>query len=191
MFTRSKKTNTYDWPQIWYQKLAQFHKVRKETDWNFTQQEVIDFLIAQRRANKKTITRIQIVEALIQFQKRRPKLKNQADLSDIKSKLQLLLRQEQKEQAQRAPDSSSPNSYQPTAEVKGQIDPAEPDVIQQFRIKMRSGKHQYSTEKAYVRQVEFFMRERQLKCLADFQSVTTADVAPATQNQAYYALKVS
>jgi integron integrase len=87
--------------------------------------------------------------------------------------------------------------------VKGRIDPSEPDVIQQFRIKMRSGKHQYSTEKAYVRQVQFFMRERQLKCLADFQAITTADVeshlsdlavdgevAPTTQNQAYYALKL-
>jgi integron integrase len=203
MFTSNKKANNHDWPLIWYQKLAQFHKIPHGNEWNFTQQHVIEFLIAQRRANKKTFTRIQIVEALIQFQKRRPKLQNQADLRDIKTKLQKLLRQEQKEQAHKPSNSGVPNFYQPTAEVKGRIDPSEPDVIQQFRIKMRSGKHQYSTEKAYVRQVQFFMRERQLKCLADFQAITTADVeshlsdlavdgevAPTTQNQAYYALKL-
>jgi integron integrase len=203
MFTSNKKANNHDWPLIWYQKLAQFHKIPQGTEWNFTPQHVIDFLIAQRRAKKKTFTRIQIVEALTQFQKRRPKLQNQADLRDIKTKLQELLRKEQKEQAHKPSNSSVPNSYQPTAEVKGRIDPSEPDVIQQFRIKMRSGKQQYSTEKAYVRQVQFFMRERQLKCLADFQTITTADVeshlsdlavdgevAPTTQNQAYYALKL-
>jgi hypothetical protein len=176
MFTSKKKANRYDWPLIWYQKLAQFHKIPQGTEWNFTQQHVIDFLIAQRRANKKTFTRIQIVEALTQFQKRRPKLQNQADLKDIKIKLQKLLRQEQKEQADKPYAAENLNAYQPTPDVKCAIDPSEPDVIQKLRIKMRSGKHQYSTEKAYVGQVESFMRERQLKCLADFQSITTADV---------------
>ena len=203
MFTTDKKASSPDWPQIWYQKLAQFHKITNGPEWNFSQQQVIDFLIAQRRANKNTLTRIRIVEALTQFQKRRPKLQNQADLREIKSKLQKHLRKEQLEQSQNSPGSNEAKSYQPTAEVKGRIDPSEPDVIQQFRIKMRSGKQQYATEKAYVRQVQHFMRERQLKCLADFQSVTTADVeshlsdlavdgdvAPATQNQAYYALKL-
>lgn len=203
MFTSNKKANRYDWPLIWYQKLAQFHKIPQGTEWNFTQQHVIDFLIAQRRANKKTFTRIQIVEALTQFQKRRPKLQNQADLRDIKIKLQKLLRQEQKEQADKPYAAENLNAYQPTPDVKCAIDPSEPDVIQKLRIKMRSGKHQYSTEKAYVGQVESFMRERQLKCLADFQSITTADVeshlsdlavdgnvASSSQNQAYYALKL-
>lgn len=41
-------------------------------------EHVIDFLIAQRRAKKKTFTRFQIVEALTPFQKRKPKLQNQA-----------------------------------------------------------------------------------------------------------------
>ena len=203
MTTLSKVANKHDWPLIWYQKLSQFYKIPRETPWNFTQQHVIDFLIAQRRANKKTSTRIQIVEALMQFQKRRPQLQNQADLSEIKTKLQKLLRQEQQEQAAKPLKGDKQHAYKHTADVKGRIDPSEPDVIQQFRIKMRSGKHQYSTEKAYVRQVQLFMRERQLKCLADFQSVTTADVeshlsdlavdgnvAPTTQNQAYYALKL-
>ena len=203
MFTSSRKANSYDWPQIWYDKLAQFHKITKGSEWNFTQQHVIDFLIAQRRAKKNTLTRIRIVEALIQFQKRRPKLQEQADLRDIKAKLQQLLRQEQKEQNIKVSNSGASKNYEPTAEVKGRINPFEPDVIQQFRIKMRSGKQQYATEKAYVRQVQHFMRERQLKCLADFDSITTADVeshlsdlavdgdvAPATQNQAYYALKL-
>lgn len=203
MFTSSRKANSYDWPQIWYDKLAQFHKITKGSEWNFTQQHVIDFLIAQRRAKKNTLTRIRIVEALIQFQKRKPKLQEQADLRDIKAKLQQLLRQEQKEQNIKVSNSGASKNYEPTAEVKGRINPSEPDVIQQFRIKMRSGKQQYATEKAYVRQVQHFMRERQLKCLADFDSITTADVeshlsdlavdgdvAPATQNQAYYALKL-
>ena len=95
MFTTDKKASSPDWPQIWYQKLAQFHKITNGPEWNFSQQQVIDFLIAQRRANKNTLTRIRIVEALTQFQKRRPKLQNQADLREIKSKLQKHLRKEQ------------------------------------------------------------------------------------------------
>ena len=69
-------------------------------------------------------------------------------MREIKSKLQKHLRKEQLEQSQNSPGSNAAKSYQPTAEVKGRIDPSEPDVIQQFRIKMGSEKQQYATEKA-------------------------------------------
>lgn len=78
MSTFSKKENNLGWPLICYQKLSQFHRIHQGTEWSITQQHVINFLIAQRRAKKKTFTRFQIVEALTPFQKRKPKLQNQA-----------------------------------------------------------------------------------------------------------------
>jgi integron integrase len=197
MYTSSGEQSKNDWPQIWYQKLAQFHKIPSGNQWNFTQQHVIDFLIAQRRAKKSTATRIRIVDALTEFQKRRTQLQSQTDLREIKAKLQKLLKQDKKR------ERYNNQSTESNPEEIGFINPSEPDVIQQFRIKMRSGKHKYSTEKAYVRQVLLFMRERQLRSLADFQSITSADVeshlsdlavdgevAPSTQNQAFHALRL-
>jgi len=198
MYTYTSERTKNDWPLIWYQKLAQFHKIPSGSQWNFTQQHVIDFLIAQRRAKKSTATRIRIVDALTEFQKRRKQLQNQADLREIKAKLQKLLKQDKRRDYEHNQPSHETNS-----EEIGLINSSEPDVIQQFRIKMRAGKHKYSTEKAYVRQVRLFMRERQLRSLADFQSVTSADVeshlsdlavdgevAPSTQNQAFHALRL-
>lgn len=198
MYTYTSERTKNDWPLIWYQKLAQFHKIPSGNQWNFTQQHVIDFLIAQRRAKKSTATRIRIVDALTEFQKRRTQLQNQADLREIKAKLQMLLKQDKRRDYEQNQPSHETNS-----EEIGFINSSEPDVIQQFRIKMRAGKHKYSTEKAYVRQVRLFMRERQLRSLADFQSVTSADVeshlsdlavdgevAPSTQNQAFHALRL-
>ena len=88
------------------------------------------------------------------------------------------------------------------ADVVGKIDPREPDVIQASRRKLRLMRREFATEKAYVGKVRAFMTEFGLTTLADFESVDGNDVeahltdlavdgnvAPSTQDQAYYALK--
>ena len=89
----------------------------------------------------------------------------------------------------------------PIEDVVGKINPREPDVIQQLRRKMRLMGRAYNTEKAYVQKVNAFMADRGLKNLADFGPIGASDVeshltdlavdgdvAPSTQDQAFYAL---
>ena len=192
MADSKNETQRADWPSIWFGKLASFHKIAKAENWNFSEQHVIDFLIAQRKAKKDTRTRIRIVEALMQLQKRRPHLKSQVSLVRIRTQLQKLLTQERNEaEVEQTPDVVEP------------INPNEPDIIQSFRRAMRAVGNKYSTEKAYVRQVKTFMRERSMTCAADFAAITTADieahlsdlavdgnVAPSSQNQAFHALRL-
>lgn len=85
--------------------------------------------------------------------------------------------------------------------VVGKINPNEPDVIQQLRRVMKAKGNAYNTEKAYVKKVRAFMAERNLKTLADFDTIPSRDVeshltdlavdgnvAASTQNQSFYAL---
>lgn len=83
----------------------------------------------------------------------------------------------------------------------GKINPREPDVIQALRRSLRLQGKAFNTEKAYVQKVRAFMASRGLKKLADFENVGAADVqahltdlavdgdvAPSTQDQAFYPL---
>ena len=87
-------------------------------------------------------------------------------------------------------------------DIVGKINPNEPDVIQALRRKLRTIGREYNTEKAYVRWIRRFMRERALSCLADFDPLSDSDieafltdlavdgnVAASTQNVALCALK--
>lgn len=90
---------------------------------------------------------------------------------------------------------------EPIDEVVGKINPREPDVIQALRRTLRVQGKAFNTEKAYVQKVLAFMEDRGLKNLSDFECIRAADieshltdlavdgnVAPSTQNQAFYAL---
>ncbi|MCG8652776.1 MAG: integron integrase [Pirellulales bacterium] len=85
--------------------------------------------------------------------------------------------------------------------VVGKIDPREPDVIQQFRQAVRRTGLALNTERSYVGKIRAFMRDRGLKCLADFDNIAAPDVeahlsdlavdgnvALSTQNAAFHAL---
>ncbi|TWU01438.1 hypothetical protein Pla100_11650 [Neorhodopirellula pilleata] len=61
-------------------------------------------------------------------------------------------------------------------DVVGHIDPKEPDVIQNLRRAIRGRHDKLETERAYVYNVRAFMRERGLKCQADFDKITAADI---------------
>ena len=49
---RSKESGEVDWARIWFSKLAKFHNVEKPHEWRFTQQDVIDFLVAQKAGHE-------------------------------------------------------------------------------------------------------------------------------------------
>lgn len=89
----------------------------------------------------------------------------------------------------------------PIEDIVGKINPREPDVIQSLRRTLRVQGKAFNTEKAYVQKIQAFMDDRGLKTLADFASIggsdveshltdlaVDGDVAPSTQNQAFYAL---
>ena len=79
------------------------------------------------------------------------------------------------------------------------VNPKECDAIQQFRIRMRKFGLKRRTENSYVGKVKAFMAARGLRCLADFENITSKDVeahltdlavdgnvAPSTQNAAFH-----
>ncbi len=65
---------------------------------------------------------------------------------------------------------------QPIEEEGRKINPRESDVIQTLRKTLRLHRRAVNTEKAYVGKVRAFMRERGLKCLADFEEIGAVDV---------------
>lgn len=185
----SAKPSGDAWGPIWFEKLAQFHRVQQPAIWDFNEQHVIDFLRARLRSGAPAWKRLRIVEGLISYRNRVRK-SSTPRLEPIRQKLQeLVIRERFRDDAQAI------------EEVAGTIDPNEPDVIGQLRRTMRLQRKQYNTEKAYVKWVRRFMRERCLKAAADFSEIGPTDVeafltdlavdgnvSPSTQDQAFYAL---
>lgn len=160
----SKKPTEKQWAAIWYRKLAGFCRVRDARGWNFTQQNVIAFLIAQRKNNVPTWKRIKIVESLLLYSKLHFG-GDKAELTDILVKLRKLQRTELPAGEDRSID-----------EIVGKINPTEPDVIQLFRRNMRLEGKSPNTERAYVKWAKRFMREYGLKRTADFERVGEPEV---------------
>lgn len=185
----SGKPSADDWGPIWFEKLAQFHRVQQPAIWDFDEQHVIDFLRARLRSGAPAWKRLRIVEGLISYRNRVRK-SSTPRLEPIRQKLQeIAIRERFRDDAQAI------------EEVAGMIDPNEPDVIGQLRRTMRLQRKQHNTEKAYVKWVRRFMRERCLKAAADFSAIGPTDVeafltdlavdgnvSPSTQDQAFYAL---
>jgi len=86
-------------------------------------------------------------------------------------------------------------------EAVGLIDPSEPELIRELRRALRLNKRELETERAYVSQVQAFMRTRSLDSIASCASIGPKDVeafltdkavrgnvAESTQDQAFYAL---
>ncbi len=176
-----------DWGRIWFEKLARFHQVQQPLQWEFTEQDVIKFLRSKLKAGEPAWKRLRIVEGLISY-RNRVRQSQTPRLEPIRLKLQeMVLRERYRDDAETI------------EEVAGRIDPREPDIIQQLRRTMRLQRKQLNTEKAYVKWVYRFMRERCLKTAADFADIGPADVesyltdlavdgdvAASTQDQAFY-----
>lgn len=178
------------WARIWFQNLARFHNRLDDREWSFSADDVVAFCIYRRDRGVPAWKRLMMVRSLADY---RTKILQRTahDLKPLIVKLEELAALEQAEKA----------DVEDIDEIVGKINPSEPDVLQLYRRKMRLLGKKYSTERAYVGKLKAFMRDRGLKCLEDFVSITGADVeshltdmavdgnvAPSTQNQAFHAL---
>ena len=187
-FTKNQN-KTEQYARYWFTALANYHCIIKRDSWHFDEADVIAFLKSKVKENMPAWKRLAIVKGLIWY--RNNVLKSQQpSLEMVRLKLQERIVQEQLEK-----DGS------PIEEVVGKINPREPDVIQELRRKARMQGKAFNTEKAYVQKVRAFMEDRGLKNLADFERIGSVDVeahltdlavdgdvAPSTQDQAFYAL---
>ena len=185
----NQKKSPEDWARIWFAKLAKFHNIKNDDQWQFTPEQVIAFLRARLAAGTPAWKRLMIVKSLIVYRNRFLRSVTPR-LEFIRSKLQQIVAEEKARQG-------GPSME----ELVGKIDAREPDVIQEFRRTLRRLGRQYNTEIAYVKWVRRFMESRQLRCLADFSSIepgnvesfltdmaVDGNVAANTQDQAYYGL---
>ena len=186
---KSSGNEEKDWGQIWFKKLAQFHRVADSSEWCFSVEQVIVFLQSMRDCQVPAWKRLRAVEGLMQYRNQKWG-RGGPELEPVRNKLrEIVFREEQA------------IKYEDAEGVVGKINPREADVIQEFRRKLRLQGNALNTEKAYVQKVKAFMLERGLRTLADFENIGAADVeshltdlavdgnvAPSTQNQAFYAL---
>tara|TARA_R110002049_G_scaffold47902_3_gene138505 strand:- start:19471 stop:21141 length:1671 start_codon:yes stop_codon:yes gene_type:complete len=177
------------WATIWFFALARHHRVTDTAAYRFSERDVISFLQSKLRDKTPAWKRLKMVEALIVYRDRVLQT-SQPRLESIRAKLQEIAALE-----------NLAEQEIPIEDVVGKINPREPDVIQLLRRQMRLQGKAFRTEKAYVGKVRAFMSARGLKCLDDFASIggrdveahltdlaVDGDVAPSTQNQAFYAL---
>ena len=174
---------------LWFAGMAKFHRVKDPSSWDFDEQHVIAFLRSKLSTKMPTWKRLKIIEGVIWYRNHVRKSATPR-LEPIRTKLREMIAQERQSQDE-----------EPIEDVVGKINPREPDVIQALRRKLRVEGKAFNTEKAYVQKVLAFMEDRGLKNLSDFESIGAADVeshltdlavdgnvAPSTQNQAFYAL---
>lgn len=178
-----------DWANIWFEKLARFHRVYQPQHWQFEEHHVIEFLRARLKAGVPAWKRLRIVEGLIGY-RNRVRQSQTPRLEWIRAELQKIALREQHR-----------DDDEPIEEVVGRIDPNDPDIIRQMQRTMRLERRKPNTEKAYLKWVRRFMRERCLKDANGFREVGAADVeafltdlavdggvAQSTQDQALHGL---
>ena len=181
------------WTWIWFKKFAEFHGKRGQRMWEFAAKDVVAYCQDQLRRQTPAWKRLKIVESLMYY-RRHIQDRSLDELIFIRSKL-IELSEQQKHTGDEAKLAVE------IGDVVGKIDPTEPDVIQNLRRSIRVKHRSLETERAYVKKVKAFMRDRGLNCQADFDDVTGADVeshltdlavdgnvAISTQDQAFYAL---
>ena len=90
--TKARPTDE-QWRVIWFRKLAGFCKVQDARRWRFSQLDVVNFLIDQRKNNVPTWKRIKITESLLGYSKQHFS-GDVAKLEEILMKLRKLQREE-------------------------------------------------------------------------------------------------
>ncbi len=181
------------WAKIWFEKLSRFHGRKPQATWEFTADEAILFLRDHVRRKTPAWKRLKIIQSLMCY-RRYIQAAPLDDLKFIQTKLEELAR------AEKIKELSEGGTEEIQDEI-GYIDPSEPDILQNLRRAIRGRQDTLETERAYVSNVKAFMRERGLKSQADFAAIHAADVeahltdlavdgnvAPSTQNRAFYAL---
>lgn len=187
--TAGQGSGQEDWASIWFGKLARFHRIKQPEHWQFTEQHVIDFLRSRLKAGTPAWKRLRIVEGLIGY-RNRERQSQTPRLEPIRAKLQEIALREKYQ-----------DDEETIEEVAGKVDPDDPDIVQQMQRTMRLQRKRLNTERAYLKWLRRFMRERCLKSASDFADIGPADVesfltdlavdgdvAPSTQDQAFYSL---
>jgi len=186
----SRAEQDLKWAEIWFGKLCAHHRRSKEPGWEFGVADVIAFLRSKRDLGVPAWKRLKIINGLLVY--RRFVQHGPIDsLLPIREKMLEIVNVER----------SRAEGYATIEESVGKIDPRESDAIQAFRRAMRKAGLALKTERSYVGKLRAFMAERGLTCLADFTSITGADVeahltdlavdgnvAPSTQNAAFHGL---
>ncbi|TWU60921.1 integron integrase [Crateriforma conspicua] len=178
------------WANIWFGGMVRYHNVKDPDRWVFAVDDVVAFLRAKLQAGMPAWKRLLIVDGLIEYERLHPR-SSLGGLEPIRSKLQEL--------AHREGTGEDPLTID---EIVGPISPRDPDAVQALRRQCRLEGKAMKTEKAYVGKLRGFMAARGLERLADFAEVgerdiehyltdlvVEGDVAPSTQNQAFYALR--
>ena len=193
--TFSKPSNQQQklkWARIWFDKLVGFHGIaRRDAErWDFSADQVIAYLRCKRDSKTPAWKRLKILEGIMNY---RYMIQNASIdfLIPIRNKMKEIILIER----------SRENGQGTAKESLDYINPKECDAIQQFRIRMRRFGLKRRTENSYVGKVKAFMAARGLRCLADFEKITSkdveahltdlavdGDVAPSTQNAAFHGL---
>ena len=167
--------------------LCRFHRCSPDRGWQFSLDQVIQFLKSRVAKGEPAWKRLKAVEALIRFQKNLPDEKR-TDLTFVRVKLQEHVafkktqsnasgyrgnigseanRDESRRDESRR-DESSENELlrertleiEPTPEdMVGKINPREPELIQELRRKLRLGGRAWNTEIAFVKWVRLAYRK--------------------------------
>jgi integron integrase len=200
---RKKKANPEEsakWAKYWYGRLRDFHKGGSESDWRFTEQQVIAFLRGLLAQDVPTWKRLKVVENLCWY---RNHVLNTGEprLDFIISTLKELSGTERRSGV--TDDVSvGPLTVSDIEEIVGVIDPNEWEPLQAIRRKIRLEHKALATEEAYVSWVKRFMEEYRLRTIASFDKIPSQQiedfltrlavddaVAAGTQDQAYYAIR--
>ena len=191
LFTKStSEKQDLKWAHTWYQQLARFHHRHSQRNWEFSVDDVIQFLRAKRDASVPAWKRMRILDGLVLYRKQ-VQQQSADDLMPLQAKMVEII------QIERARDGG----YDSIEQAVGKINPHEIDAIQAFRRAVRKDGLSLNTERSYVSKLKTFMHDRGLTCLADFNRITAADVeahltdlavdgnvAASTQNGAFHAL---
>ena len=84
----AKKSDEADkWAKIWFKQLCRFHRCSPARGWQFSLDQVIQFLKSRVTKGEPAWKRLKAVEALIRFQKNLPE-EQRTDLTFVRVKLQ-------------------------------------------------------------------------------------------------------
>jgi len=189
---KSAKLQSADriWFGRWVDEYRRFCAVGPRESIPISRDRVIGFLRQQKAAGKKAWQRLQMVKGT-QFYQERVLCRSDPTLGDIGDALTEFVRQH--------PEGAAGACS--VIDVAGQIDPNEPQPIQEFRRQMRRLGREYSTEKAYVKWARQFVGRYEADTIARLQLLGESEVTEfltdlavdrnvtsGTQNQAFNAL---
>ena len=161
-----RQARELNWSRVWFRKFANWHqRDASKSDWEFSADDVVAFSRHLLKCGSPSWKRELAVRGLITFRVK-VQLRSADDLKPIAIKLAEIASLER----------VTSGHVDDIEAVVGKISPHEPDIIQDYRRKLRLMGKKFSTERAYVGKLKAFMRARGLRCRNDFAAITGLDV---------------